>query len=142
MFHIWKIFFCFESVHTAAQRTLLKWPARSNYTEVKSITFVIPTGKNQFIREDIFNSEPIRRVVLGLCPNTIFSGVWNSNPLQFDKHNLRMVRLIRTGVPIVEYNTQDNTQVYYNAIQSLHLTGMDLKLLWETVKNTLVWYLT
>ena len=45
--------------------------------------------------------------------------MWNSNPLQFGKHNLRTVRLLRNGVPIVQYNTQDNTQVYYKTLQSL-----------------------
>ncbi len=87
---------------------------------MKSNTFVIPAGQNQFIREDNFNSEPIRRVVIAMCPNNIFSGMWNNNPLQFGKQKLRMVRLFRNGVPIVEHNTQDNTQVNYKTLQSLH----------------------
>lgn len=102
------------------QRSLLKWPARYNYFEVRNKTFVIPQGQSQFIREDVFNAEPIRRMVLALCPNNQFTGRWADTPLAFHKHNLKRVRILRNGVPLVEYNTVSNTQLYFKTIENLH----------------------
>ena len=58
-----------ENYHVNLQRSLLKWPARYNYFGVRSKTFVTPRDQSHFIREDIFNAEPIRRMVLAMCPN-------------------------------------------------------------------------
>ena len=90
----------------------MKWPARFNYNEVKSTTFVKPAGENQFVREDVFTSEPIRRLVVAMCPNGIFSGEGKTNPFQFLKHNLTSIRIVRNGTAIVDYDTTDNQQVY------------------------------
>ena len=109
-----------ENYHVNLQRSLLKWPARYNYFEVRNKTFVIPQGQSQFIREDVFNAEPIRRMVLALCPNNQFTGRWADTPLAFHKHNLKRVRILRNGVPLVEYNTVSNTQLYFKTIENLH----------------------
>ena len=109
-----------ENYHVNLQRSLLKWPARYNYFEVRSKTFVIPRDQSHFIREDIFNAEPIRRMVLAMCPNNQFTGRWTDTPLAFHKHNLKKVRVLRNGVPVVEYSTSSNTQLYFKTIQNLH----------------------
>ena len=46
-----------------------------------------------------------------------------------------MVRLIRNGVPIVEYNTQDNTQVYYKTLQSLQFDRDGPQITLENYEN-------
>ena len=50
----------FTTVHTSFQERLKKWRARYKCNEVKNKTFVIPSGQNQIVREDVFSSEPIR----------------------------------------------------------------------------------
>ena len=91
--------------------TILKYTARQ---------FVIPKDQSHFIREDIFNAEPIRRMVLAMCHNNQFTGRWTDTPLAFHKHNLKKVRVLRNGVPVVEYSTSSNTQLYFKTIQNLH----------------------
>ena len=44
----------------------------------------------------------------------------DTNPFSFTKHNLSQIRIIRNGVPIVDYQTTDVTQVFCKTIQSLH----------------------
>ena len=86
---------------------------------MRSETFDIPTGQSQIIREDVFNAEPIPRMVLALCLNGHLSKRWADTPLAFEEHKLKQVSIMRNGPPIVEYNTW-NTQVYYKTIQNLH----------------------
>ena len=81
---------------------------------------MIPKDQSRFIREDIFNAEPIRRMVLAMCPNNQFTGRWTDTPLAFHKRNLKKVRVLRNGVPVVEYSTSSNTQLYFKTIQNLH----------------------
>ena len=50
----------FTSVHTSFQERLDKCRARYKCNEVKNKTFVTPAGQNQFVREDVFSSEPLR----------------------------------------------------------------------------------
>ena len=72
---------------------------------MRSETFDIPTGQSQIIREDVFNAEPIRRMVLALCLNGHLSKRWADTPLAFEEHKLKQVSIMRNGQPIVEYNT-------------------------------------
>ena len=90
---------------------------------------MIPKDQGHFIREDIFNAEPIRNMVLAMCPNNQFTGRWTDTSLAFHKHNLKKVRVMRNVVPVVEYSTSSNTQLYLT-IQNLHFDqdGPSIKL--------------
>ena len=55
------------------------------FFEVQRETFLILTGQNQLIRKNVFNAEPIRRMVLALCLHGHISGHWADTPLAFEK---------------------------------------------------------
>ena len=46
-----------ENCQVNLQRSLLKWPARYNFFEVRSKTFVVPKDQSHFIRENVFNAD-------------------------------------------------------------------------------------
>ena len=46
------------------QQSVRKWSAEYNFFEGRGKTFVIANGQNQNIREDVFEEQPIRRMVL------------------------------------------------------------------------------
>ena len=55
-----------------------------------------------------------------MCPNNQLTGRWRDTPLAFHKHNLKKVRVLRNGVPVVEYSRNSNTQLYFKTIENLH----------------------
>ena len=55
-----------------------------------------------------------------MCPIAIFSGQWNINLLQFLKHNLNFIGIVRNGTTIVDYDTTHNQKVYFKTNESLH----------------------
>ena len=63
-------------------------------------------------------------MVLATCPNNQFTGRWTDTLLAFHKHNLKKVRVLRNGVPVVECSTSSNTQLYFKTIQT-HLFDED-----------------
>ena len=74
------------------------------------------------IQEDIFNSAPIRRLVIAMNQIPDFSGSIKTNPYHYQKFDLSRVQLYREGqavggTPLVMEN---NTRAYYNTIKALH----------------------
>ena len=65
-----------------------------------------------------------------MCRNNQLIGSWTDIPLAFHKHNLKKVRVLRNGVPVMEYRTSSNTQLYFQTNQNLHFDqdGLLIKL--------------
>ena len=116
------LFACYftETYYVNFQRPLVKCPAKYNYFEVQTKKIVFATGQKQFNRGDVFNAEPIRQLVIALCPHGQFTVWWADTPSEFEKHNLKTVRIRRNDAPFVESNKTPNTQVYYKTTQNLH----------------------
>ena len=74
---------------------LLREPAIFYYNEELSKTFIIPSGQNQSIQENIFSSKPIRMIDIAMNLNNEFSGTYNTNPLHFRKFGLRQLKIVR-----------------------------------------------
>ena len=56
-------------------------PLHYNYLEILAKTFIIPARQNQFIRENIFNNAPIRRVAIATNTNSAFWFVYQKPTL-------------------------------------------------------------
>ena len=49
-------------------------PACYNFMETIARTFIIPSGQNQFIQENVFNNAPIRRIAIAMNTTSAFTG--------------------------------------------------------------------
>ena len=58
-------------------------------------TVTIPSGQNQFIQENVFNSAPIRRRAIAMNRNSAFKGHFQENPFHYQKFGLREPRVVR-----------------------------------------------
>ena len=52
-------------------------------------TFIIPSGQNQFIQENVFNNAPIRRIAIAMNTNSAFTGHFQENLFLYQKFGLR-----------------------------------------------------
>ena len=80
-------------------------PVEYNYLETLAKTFIIPAKQNQFIQENIFNSAPIRRVAIAKNTNSAFTGSFTENPFWYQQFDLRQIRKLRGGQPVVDFDT-------------------------------------
>ena len=55
-------------------------PEEFNYLETLAKTFIIPAGQNQFIQENNFNNNPVRRIVIAMNTNSAFTRPFTENP--------------------------------------------------------------
>jgi hypothetical protein len=108
-----------EDVHRGISGALSKTPARYMFPEQRTKTFIIPPNQNQFIRENVFNNEPIRRLVLAMNTNEAFSGTLETNPFHYQNFGLREIRISRGGQPLFYTNTTNDVRTYFNTLSSL-----------------------
>lgn len=109
-----------EPIHRSIQNALQKGPARYTYPDIQTKTFVIPAGQNQYIRENVFNNQPIRRIAFAMNRNADFTGTWTTNPFHYRKFGLREIRLTRAGHNLLTLNTEANVRPYRQTLQSLN----------------------
>ena len=81
-------------------------------------TFVIPNGQNQYIHENIFRNDSIRRLAIAMNTNTAFTGSPKTHPFNCQKFNLRSIRILR-GSHVVDIDTTDNVQSYITSMRAL-----------------------
>ena len=82
------------------------------YLEILAKTFVIPSRQNQFIQENIVNSAPFRPIAIAMNTNSAFTGSYTENPFWYQNFNLRQIRILRGGQPIVDFDAADKCRLY------------------------------
>ena len=95
-------------------------PVENNYLETLAKTFIIPARQNQFIQENIFNNAPIRRVGIAMNTNSAFAGSFTNIPFWYEQFDLRQIRILRGGQPIVDFDTADICRLYVTTMKAIN----------------------
>ena len=109
-----------EDYHKKRMDMLAYAPVEYNYMETLAKTFIIPSSQNQFIQENFFNNAPIRRFAVAMNANSAFTGSFTENPLWYQQLDLRQIRILRGGQPIVDYDTSDNCRLYVTTMKAMN----------------------
>ena len=77
-----------DAVKISIDRTLKKSSTVYPYIGSLNKSFIIQAGQNYFVEENIFGTEPVRRLTLCMVRNKLFRGsTCESTPLQYKKFN-------------------------------------------------------
>ena len=95
-------------------------PVEYNYLKTLAKAFNIPAGQNQFFQENIFNNAPIQRVAIAMNTNSAFTGSFTENPFWYQQFDLRQIRKVRGGQPIVYFDTADNCRLYVTTMKAMN----------------------
>ena len=95
-------------------------PVEFNYLETLAKTFIIPARQNQFNQENIFNNAPVRRIAIAMKKNTAFTGSYTENPFWYQQFELRQIRILREGHPIVDFDAADNCRLYVTTMKAMN----------------------
>ena len=109
-----------DDYHKKRMDMLAYAPVEYNYLETLAKTFIIPARKNQFIQENIFNNAPIRRIAIAMNTNSAFTGFCTENPFWYQQFDLRQIRILRGGQPIVDFDTVDNCRLYVTTMKAMN----------------------
>ena len=109
-----------EDYHKKRMSQLDYAPVEYNYMETLAETYIIPARQNQFIQETLFNNAPIRRIAIAMDSNSAFSGFFAENPFWYQQFNLRDIRTLRGGQPIVHHGTTDICCLYVTTMKAMN----------------------
>ena len=79
-------------------------------------TFIIASGPNQFVQENVFNIAPIKRVAIAMNTNSAFTGQFQVHYQNFD---LRELRNVYGGRAIVSLDTTNYCRAYVKTMKAM-----------------------
>ena len=91
-----------------------------NSLETLAKTLITPARQNQFIQENIFNNAPVRPIAIAMNTNSAFTGSCTGNPFWYQKFDLRQIRILRGGQPIVDFDAADNYRLYITTMKAMN----------------------
>ena len=109
-----------DNYHKKTMHWLAYAPVESSYLETLAKTFIILARQNQSIQENIFNNAPIRRFAIAMKTNSAFAGPFTEVPLLYQQFDLRQNRILRGGLPIVDFETADNCRLYMTTMKAMN----------------------
>ena len=113
-------------------------PVEFNYLETLAKTFIFPARQNQFIQENIFNNAPVRQIAIAMNTIYAFSGSYTENPFWFQQFELRQIRILRGGQPIVDFDAADNCRHYVTTMKAMNFQDDILSVLIDNFKDHFV----
>ena len=97
-----------DDYHKKRMDMLANTPVEFNYLETFAKTFIIPARLNQFIQENFFNNAPVRQITIAVNTNSAFTGSYTGSPFWYQQFDLRQIRILRGGQPIVAFDAAGN----------------------------------
>ena len=89
-----------------------------NYLDTLAKTFISPARQNQLIQENIFNEAPVRLIAFAMNTNSAFSGSNTENPFWYQQFDLRQIRILRGGQPIVDFDAAVICRLYVTIMKA------------------------
>ena len=108
-----------DDYHKKRMDMLAYTPVEFNFLETLTKTSIIPARQNQFIQENIFNNAPVRRTAIAMNTNSAFNGSYTENPVWYEQFDLRQIRLLRGGQPIVDLDAADCCCLYVTTMKAM-----------------------
>ena len=63
---------------------------------------------------------PFRRIAIAMETNSDFTESYNENPFWYQHFDLRQIRKLRTGHPIVDFDAADNCRLYVTTMKAMN----------------------
>ena len=76
--------------------------------------------KNQFIQINILNNAPVRRIAIAMNTNSAFAGYYTENLFWYLEFDLRQIRTLRGGHPIIDFDAADNCHLYATTMKVMN----------------------
>ena len=108
-----------DEYHKKRMDMLAYNPLAINYFETIIKTFINPAGQKQFIQENVFNKASVRQIAVAMNKNSAFTGSYTENPFWHPQLDLRQIRILRGGQPIVDFSAVGNCRLFVTTMKAM-----------------------
>ena len=109
-----------DDYHKERMDMLAYIPLGFNCMEILAKTFIIPARQNQLFQQKKFNNAPVRRTATATNKNSAFTGSYTKSPFWYKQFDLRIIRTLRRGQPIVDFDAADNCCSYVTTKKAMN----------------------
>ena len=106
--------------HLKRMNMLAYTPVEFNSLETLAKTFIITARQNLFIQRNYFKNAPVRRIAIAMDTNSAFIGSFTENPFWYQHIDLRQIRILRGGQPIVDFDAADNCRLCVTTMKAMN----------------------
>ena len=110
-------------------------PVEFNYFETLAKTFIMTARQKQFIQGNIFTNAPVLRIAFAMNTNFAFTRFFNENPFRYQQFDVRQIRILSGGQPIVDFHAADNCRRYVKTMKALNFHDDIPSFPFETFKD-------
>ena len=127
-----------DDYHKKRLDKLAYTPVEFNHLETLAKTFIIPARQNHFIKENIFTNAPVRQIAIAMNTNSAFRRSYTKNPFWYQHFDLRKIRILRGGQPIVRFDAADNCSLYVTTMKSMNFQDATPSIPFDNFKDDYV----
>ena len=109
-----------DDYHRKPMDMLAYTPVLFNYLESLAKTFIITARQNEFIQENSFNNAAVRRIAIAMNTNSAFIGSYTESPFWYQQCELRQIRILRGGQPIVDFDAADKCRLHVTTMKAMN----------------------
>ena len=109
-----------DDYHKKRMDMLAYTPVEFNYLQTFANLFIILARQKQFIQENIFNKAPVRRIAIAMNTNSAFTASYTENPFWYQQFDLRRIKLLWGGQPIVDLDAAVNCCPYVTTMKAMN----------------------
>ena len=91
-----------------------------NLLETLAKSSIIPARQNQFIQENYFNDAPVRLIAIAMNTNSAFTASFTKNPFWYQQFDLRQIRVLGRGQPILDFDAAKKCCLYVTATKAMN----------------------
>ena len=96
-------------------------PVEFNHLKTFAKTRIIPARQNQSIqKKNIFSNAPVRRFAIPMNTNSPLIGSYTENQLWNQQFDLRKIRQLTAGQPIIAFEAADNCRLYLTTLKAMN----------------------
>ena len=106
--------------HKKRKEMLAYTPGVFSFLKTLAKTFIIPARKNQFIQENILNKAPVRRLAIAINTKSAFTASYTESPFRYQQFELRQIRILRGGQPIIDFDAADICRLYVTTMKAMN----------------------
>ena len=109
-----------DGYHKKRMDLLACTPVEFIYLETLAKNFIIPARQNQFNQKNIFNDALVRRIAIAMNTNSASTGSYTENLFWYQQFELKQIRILRGGPPIVDFDAADNCCLYVTTMKAMN----------------------